>query len=73
MAVANSHAIKVSDKMYKEAKAFAKAEHRSTSKQLQYWASFGKLCLENPDLPGSFVKELLVSQNEESIEFELTR
>ena len=73
MAVMNGHAIKVSDKMYQDAKLFAKAEHRSTSKQLQYWATFGKLCLENPDLPASFIKELLVAENEESVEFELTR
>ena len=71
--MANAHAIKVSDKMYMDTKNFAKAEHRSTSKQLQYWATIGKICLENPDLPASFIKDLLVSQNEESVEFELTR
>ena len=73
MSAVNSHAIKVSDKMYREAKAYAQAEHRSTSKQLQYWASFGKMCLENPDLPGSFIKDLMIAKNEDSVEFELTR
>ena len=45
---------------YKKAQAKAKAKNRSTSAQVHYWAKIGKIAEDNPDLPVSFIKDILV-------------
>ncbi|MEE8342585.1 MAG: hypothetical protein V3R51_02170 [Gammaproteobacteria bacterium] len=57
-------AIKLSDQLVNEATAYAKVEHRSTPKQIEYWARIGKIADENPDLPLGFVKDVLVGMQE---------
>ena len=57
-------AIKLSDQLVNEAIAYAKVEHRSTPKQIEYWARIGKIADENPDLPLGFVKDVLVGKQE---------
>lgn len=52
-------AIKLSDELVKEAATHGKAQHRSTPRQIEYWARIGKIADENPDLPLGFVKEIL--------------
>ena len=56
--------IKLSDELVDDATAHGKAMHRSPPKQIEYWARIGKIAEENPDLPLSFVKQLLISQEE---------
>jgi hypothetical protein len=56
--------VRIKDSLYKEAKIRASVEHRSTAEQVSYWASLGKACEDNPDLPFLFVKDLLTSQAE---------
>jgi len=53
-------AIKLSDALVKDAATHGKAQHRSTPRQIEYWASIGKIADENPDLPLGFVKDTLV-------------
>ena len=55
-----SVAIKLSDELVDDAKVFAKAQHRTPPKQIEYWARIGKLADENPDLPLSFAKDALI-------------
>ena len=60
-------AIKLSDELVSEAIAYAKVEHRSAPKQIEYWARIGKIADENPDLPLGFVKDMLVGFQEVEI------
>jgi hypothetical protein len=44
-----------------EAAVMANVMHRSLATQIEYWAKLGKIAEENPDLPMTFVKDILVS------------
>ena len=57
-------AIKLSDSLVNDAVINGKAQHRSAPKQIEYWASIGKIADENPDLPLSFIKGMLVGIEE---------
>ena len=57
-------AIKLSDELVDSAAIYAKANHRTLPKQIEYWAIIGKSAEENPDLPFSFVIDILVGVNE---------
>lgn len=59
-----SKAIKLSDELIHDAAVNGKAQHRSTPKQIEYWARIGKIADENPDLPLSFIKGLLTGLEE---------
>ena len=67
------HSIKIEDTFYSLAKRHAEAEHRTISSQIGYWAKIGKIALDNPDLPVSFIKDILLAKNlkdmAESFEF----
>jgi len=57
-------AIKLSDQLVKDAALNGKAQHRSTPKQIEYWARIGKIADENPDLPLQFIKGVLIGIEE---------
>lgn len=57
-------AVRLSESMVTQAKVYSKAMHRSVSKQIEYWASIGRVAEEHPDLPYSFIQDILVSQQE---------
>ncbi|MCG8389238.1 MAG: ParD-like family protein [Cytophagales bacterium] len=59
-----STAIRLCEEMFKKATACAKVMNRSVAKQVEYWAKIGKIAEENEDLPYSFIKDLLMSQEE---------
>ena len=59
-----SVSVKLSDELVNAAKAHGKALHRSTPRQIEYWAQIGKIAEENPDLPLGFVKDLLIGLHE---------
>jgi len=42
----------------------AKAECRTISGQIEFWAKVGKATLDNPDLPAEFVRDLLIARAE---------
>ena len=56
--------IKLSDDIVNEAKRYGKIYSRSTPKQIEYWMNIGKIAEENPDLPYSFIKEILLAKTE---------
>lgn len=57
-------AVRLSEAMVMQASTSAKAMHRSVSKQIEYWARIGKVAEENPDLSYSFIKDILLGQQE---------
>jgi len=59
-----STAIKLSDDLVRDAALNGKAQHRSTPKQIEYWARIGKIADENPDLPLQFIKGVLIGIEE---------
>lgn len=60
-----SVSIRISDEIYTEAKMTAKAEYRSITHQIEFWAKVGKTALDNPDLPIDFIRDILVSKNQD--------
>lgn len=57
--------IRIDEEVYNDAKKTAKAECRSIPNQIEFWAKIGKCALDNPDLPVEFVRELLISKNQD--------
>jgi hypothetical protein len=56
--------IKLPDDIISEAKRYAEVYSRSTPKQIEYWLTIGKIAEENPDLPYSFIKKILLAKAE---------
>ena len=59
-----SAAVKLSDKLVEQAKRHASIYNRSVPKQIEYWSRIGKTAEENPDLPYSFIKDILFGLDE---------
>ncbi len=58
-------AVKLSEKLVKEARKYADIYNRSVPKQIEYWAKIGKIAEENPDLPNDFIKDLLLTEQQQ--------
>ena len=56
--------IKLSDKLIAEARRYGDAYSRSAPKQIEYWSRIGKIAEENPDMPYSFIKDILLAKQE---------
>lgn len=56
--------VRIDDSLYEQARAEAQIEHRTIAGQIEYWATVGRAALDNPDLPVSFVAEVLASMRE---------
>jgi hypothetical protein len=59
-----SVAIKLSDDIVRNVKAYATMCHRSVPKQIEFWIKVGKAAEENPDLPYNFIKGTLMALEE---------
>ena len=59
-----SKAIKLSDQLVADATQYARIFHRSPPKQIEHWATIGRIAEENPDLPLRFVNDILVGLEE---------
>jgi len=57
-------AVRISEKLVDEAKRFGRIDHRSLAGQIEHWARMGKCAEENPDLPYSLIKEILIGLDE---------
>lgn len=62
--MATSTSIRIDQKLYDQARSEALAEHRTIAGQVEYWATVGRVALDNPDLPVSFIVESLASMAE---------
>ena len=57
-------AVRISDALVDEARRFSRIDHRSLAGQIEHWAHMGKCAEENPDLPYSLIKEILIGLDE---------
>jgi mRNA interferase RelE/StbE len=57
-------AVRISGELIDEAKRFGRIDHRSLAGQIEHWARMGKCAEENPDLPYSLIKEILIGLDE---------
>ena len=53
--------VRIEPDLYKRAKREAAIEHRTIAGQIEFWAQVGRACIDNPDLPVSFVIDALAS------------
>ena len=56
--------VKLSDELINKARQYGGVYHRSIPKQIEHWSTIGKLTEENPDLPYSFIKDILIARKE---------
>lgn len=56
--------VKLSDELVNEARVYKNVYHRSIPGQIEYWAKIGRIAIDNPDLPISFIEGLLVGLEE---------
>jgi hypothetical protein len=56
--------VKLSENLVEQARVFGRIEHRSVPKQIEYWSQIGKIAQENPDLPFSLIREILIADQE---------
>jgi len=55
-----TNAVRVSEKLAKDAKIFSKIDKRSVTGQIEHWARIGKCAEENPDLTYRLIKDILI-------------
>jgi hypothetical protein len=54
--------IRINKTLYEKAKKHAHVEHRTIAGQIEFWATVGKVGLDNPDLPIGFVRDLIAAR-----------
>ena len=54
--------IRIDEELYEEAKKSAAAECRTVPLQIAYWAKIGKASLDNPELPGALIRDILAAK-----------
>lgn len=59
--MAASTSIRINQDLYDQARNEAAAEHRTIAGQVEFWARVGRAALDNPDLPVSFIADILIS------------
>lgn len=59
--------VKLSETLVDQARRYASIEHRSVPKQIEYWSQIGKIAEENPDLPFSMIREILIADQEDAV------
>lgn len=57
-------AVRISEELVDEARRFGRIDHRSLAGQIEHWARMGKYAEENPDVPYSLMKEILIGIDE---------
>ena len=56
--------VKISEELLDTARIYAKVQHRSIVKQIEHWVHIGKIAEDNPDLPLSFIQQILQGKEE---------
>ncbi len=59
--------IRISEVVYEDARRVASSECRSIPHQIEFWARIGKCALDNPELPIEFVRDVLISKNQDRV------
>ena len=56
--------VRLNEELVDEARAAAASEQRTLQAQIEFWAKVGRTAIENPDLPGDFIADLLIAMAE---------
>ena len=59
-----AQSVRIKDDLVESARSVAKVEHRSLAGQVEHWAIIGRAAEENPDLPFSMIREILLAKSE---------
>jgi len=59
--------VKLPEALVDQARRYATIQHRSVPKQIEYWSQIGKIAEENPDLPFSVIRDILIADQEEPV------
>ncbi|WP_257252449.1 MULTISPECIES: ParD-like family protein [unclassified Endozoicomonas] len=59
-----SRPLRLDEELVTAATLVGKVKKRSAAKQVEYWASLGKVAKENPDLPITFIEDILEAEEE---------
>ena len=59
--------VKLSDTLVDQAKRYGNVQHRSVPKQIEHWSRIGKIAEENPELPFSMIREILIADQEDTV------
>lgn len=59
--------VKLPESLVESARRYGAVEHRSVPKQIEYWSRIGRIAAENPDLPFSVIRDILMAEQEEPI------
>ena len=59
--------VKLSESLVEQAKRHGQVQHRSVPKQIEYWSRIGRIAEENPDLPFSMIRDILIADQEETV------
>ena len=65
-------AVRVSDKLVRDAKIYSRIDKRSVTGQIEHWANIGKCAEENPELTYSLIKEILIGLAELEHDFAIS-
>ena len=60
--------VKLSKELVTQAKHYGRIHHRSLPKQIEYWSEIGRIAEENPDLPYSLIRDILIARAETDLE-----
>jgi len=60
--------VKLSETLVEQARCYGQAQHRSVPKQIEYWSRIGRIAEDNPDLPFSMIRDILLAQQETATE-----
>ncbi len=53
--------------LFEQPKISGNVDHRSASEQIEHWSQIGKIAQDNPDLPFSMIREILIADQEQAI------
>ena len=59
--------VKLPETLVDQARRYAAIQHRSVPKQIEYWPQIGKIAEENPDLPFSVIRDILIADQEDPV------
>ena len=59
--------VKLPEPLVENAKRYGAIEHRSVPKQIEDWSQIGKIAADNPDLPFSVIRDILIADQEEPV------
>ncbi len=57
--------VNLSQDLVDKARKYASVYSRSVPKQIEHWAKLGRIAEENPDLPYSFIRDILLAKEED--------